>query len=437
MAPVFSTLRPRLPIELILMIQKHTTFDLWGSSLVDNPWFMIEPFKWTGILLEFLILDLDDPIRAEKTLCYLEDSRARLTAVKQLEIHIQDNHFLCRILTLFCRFTSLGTLKLQCDHYSNLNCTLQSFLNRLPYFRHAYHTVHPATHGSFHKGQIWGQVLRDSEEAFGRLVAEKIAESLDVLCIMAPVFSSLKPHLPAELILVIGRYTTFHLWGSSLVDNPWFMIEPFKWEGMLLEFLVLDLGDPIRAEKTLCYVEDSRARLTAIKQLELHIRNNHFLSRILMLFPRFTSLHTLKLECDVHGRLHRTLKPFLNHLPSLSVQYLILQYAHLPAAPFHQSITPPIASIQQLTVHFKEINFGSHFTRSMPLLHKALPNLQRAYYLTHVTDTLFLDSEEEYGHTVAEELGKSLDVIIYSRLIKIGQSDFEMRKNNADLPDYI
>ncbi|OBZ70928.1 hypothetical protein A0H81_09487 [Grifola frondosa] len=62
-----------IPFELILMIEMHTAHAFWGLSVVDNPWFMIEPFKWEDMLLEFLILDLGDPVRAEKILCHLEN----------------------------------------------------------------------------------------------------------------------------------------------------------------------------------------------------------------------------------------------------------------------------------------------------------------------------------------------------------------------------
>ncbi|OBZ62743.1 hypothetical protein A0H81_15013 [Grifola frondosa] len=156
-------------------------------------------------------------------------------------------------------------------------------------------------------------------------------------------------YIPFELILMVERHTTTAFWGLSVVDNPWFMIEPFKWEDMLLEFLILDLGDPVRAEKILCHLENSKTRLTVVKQLELHF----------------------------------------------------------------------------------------YFKYCMPHLQKALPSLRRAYYLTHITDEKGLEESESYGRDTADKLAESLDVLVYSRLIKTGQSDFVMREGDADLPDYI
>ncbi|OBZ66112.1 hypothetical protein A0H81_13987 [Grifola frondosa] len=174
--------------------------------------------------------------------------------------------------------------------------------------------------------------------------------------------------LSAEIILMIETYTASALWGSSLIDNPWFMIEPFKWEGALLEFLILDLRDVVQAETILSHLEDSRARLTGVKQLELHVQDNDLLPRILALFSHFTSLHTLKLQCHTYSPLSRTLKPFLAILPSLSIQYFILNY---PDGTFpsrftyiFMSLTP---SIQQVTVHLAQEKFGvsTHFSVGM------------------------------------------------------------------------
>ncbi|OBZ62741.1 hypothetical protein A0H81_15011 [Grifola frondosa] len=255
---------------------------------------------------------------------------------------------------------------------------------------------------------------------------------------MAPVFSSLKSPIPFELILMIEMHTTHAFWGLSVVDNPWFMIEPFKWEDMLLEFLILDLDDPVRAEKILCHLENFKTRLTAVKQLELHVQANDLLPRILRLFSCFTSLRTLKLQYHNCSHLHHTLRPFLCLLPSLSIQYLILQNPNNTITSAMQfSFMPLVPSIQQVTVYLSQVHFGFYFEHCMPHLQKALPSLRRAYYLTHITNKKDLEDSESYGRVIAERLAESLEVLVYSRLIKTGQSDFVMREGDVDLPDYV